>query len=382
MTAPLPREQFPVADRFRYLDHAGIAAPPTVVAHAVAREASAATMLGSTAAARRDERIEQVRATCAGIMGVPADDVTFIKSSADGLRLVAFGQPWVRGDRVILADSEHPSTAHPWMALARVGVNVDTVGAVGPAWSLPLEEFETALIAGAGRVRAVVVSWVHYARGWRTDLAALAELAHRHGAILVADVVQGLGVIPAQLADWGVDAALADGHNHLLGPEGVGLLYLSPTLRQTLWTPAVDEPAPVPDLAAQPEADRLLGRRRFETASPNRLGTAGLGAAAELLAGAGIEAIWTHVDAWCDQLADGLNGLGATVVSDRSAEGRSAIVTATFDDADPVALTDRLVSYGVIVSGRTDAVRFAPHGWNDDGDLAATLHAVDRAWRR
>lgn len=193
MTAPpLPREQFPVADRFRYLDHAGIAAPPTVVAHAVAREAAAATMLGSTAA-RRDDRIEDVRSTCAALMGVPTDDVTFVKSSADGLRLVAFGQPWARGDRVILSDSEHPATAHPWMALARVGVDVTAVPAVGDAWSLPLEAFEAALIEGAGRVRAVVVSWIHYARGWRTDLAALADLAHQHGAILVADVVQASG---------------------------------------------------------------------------------------------------------------------------------------------------------------------------------------------
>ncbi|MGI8710884.1 MAG: aminotransferase class V-fold PLP-dependent enzyme [Acidimicrobiales bacterium] len=383
MTAPpLPREQFPVADRFRYLDHAGIAAPPTVVAHAVAREAAAATMLGSTAAARRDDRIEGVRLTCAALMGVPTDDVTFVKSSADGLRLVAFGQPWARGDRVILSDSEHPATAHPWMALARVGVNVTAVPAVGDAWSLPLEAFEAALIEGAGRVRAVVVSWIHYARGWRTDLAALADLAHQHGAILVADVVQGLGIIPAQLADWGVDAALADGHNYLLGPEGVGLLYLSPTLRETLWTPTAEEPAPVPTLTPQPETDHRGDRRRFETASPNRLGIAGLGAAVELLAGAGIDAIWAFVDDWCDQLAEGLTALGATVVSDRTAEGRSAIVTATFDDADPAELTERLVTYGVIVSGRTDAVRFAPHGWNDADDLAATLHAVRRAWRR
>lgn len=383
--APLPREQFPVADRFTYLDHAGIAAPPTVVAHAVARAASSATMLGSTGAAGRDQRIEAVRRTCASIMGVPAEDLTFIKSSADGLRVVAFGQPWRPGDRVLLADSEHPATAHPWMALARIGVHVDIVPAVGEAWSLPLEAFETALVEGDGRVRAVVISWVHYARGWRTDLAALAEIAHRHGAMLVVDAVQGLGVIPAHLADWGVDAALADGHNFLLGPEGVGVLYLSPALRDTLWTPESESAAPTPALAPQPEAEAEAHRdddhRRFETASPNRLGTAGLGAATELLAGVGIDAVWAHVDAWCDALADGLTEIGATVVSDRSPEGRSAIVTATFGDTDPQELTERLVTHGVIVSGRTDAVRFAPHGWNDEDDLTATLRAVRRAWR-
>lgn len=379
---PLPRDQFPVADRVCYLDHAGVAAPPTVVAHAIAREASAATMLGSTGARRRDERIEEVRATCAGLMGVPDDDVTFVKGSAEALRVVAYGLPWTPGDRVVLADSEHPATSHPWVALTALGVHIDTVATVGRAWSLPLEAFEDVLVRGGGRVRAVVVSWVHYARGWRTDLAALSELAHRHGAIVVVDVVQGLGVVPARLAAWGVDAAFADGHNYLLGPEGVGLLYLSETLRDELWSPQVAEPAPAPTTPARPGVDPVREHRRFEAGAPNRLGIAGLGAAAELLAGVGIPAVWAHVDGWCDRLAAGLTELGAAIVSDRTPTGRSAIVTATFGATDPVDLTERLVTYGVIVSGRTDAVRFAPHGWNDDDDLAATLHAVRWAWRR
>lgn len=380
---PLPRDQFPVADRYRYLDHAGIAAPPTVVAHAVARDASAATMLGSVGERRRDERLEQVRAACAGLLGTPADHVTFTKSTADGLRLLAFGLPWAPGDRVVLADCEYPATIQPWLALSTRGVIVDQVASVGDTWELPLEAYEAALVAGAGRVKAVVVSWVQYARGWRTDLAALASLAHAHGAILVADVVQGLGVIPAHLADWGVDAALADGHNWLLGPEGIGLLYLAPALREGLWVPRSAGTAHVaPRGPHAPAADLPQPARRFEAGTPNRLGVAGLGAAVELLAGAGVEATWAYVDQWCDGLVEGLQELGATIVSDRSEAGRSAIVTATFGDTDPAELTERLVTHGVIVSGRGDAVRFAPHGWNDAEDLKATLRAVERAWSR
>lgn len=389
---PLPRDQFPVADRYCYLDHAGIAAPPLVVAHAVARDASAGTMLGSVGTHRRDERAEQVRTSCAALLGVPAAEVTFLKSSAEGLRLLAFGLRWAPGDRVLLADCEHPATAHPWEALAALGVDVEAVPAEGPAWALPLDGFERALRAGGGRVKVVVVSWVHYARGWRTDLAALAALAHEHGAILVADVVQGLGVIPCHLAEWGVDAAVADGHCWLLGPEGIGVLHLSPELRRTLWSATIDDGDTAtaggpPDVGVDPprSGDDQPGPstdHRFEVGSPNRHGIAGLGAAADLLGGVGVPAIWSYVDAWCDEFAAGLVALGAEVLSDRSAEGRSAIVTARFGDADPGELTERLVTHGVIVSGRSDAVRFAPHGWNDESDLHAALRAVRRAWRR
>ena len=382
-TTPLPREQFPVADRFRYLNHARVAAPPTMVAHALARDASAASALGSTGQARRVERVEAVRATCAGLLGADLDDVAFVRNTTEGLALVAAGLRWSSGDRVVLADREHPLTAGPWDALTGLGVEVVRVSPLGQGWSLPAERFEEALIAGGGTVRAVVVSWVNYARGWRHDLADLAALAHRHGAILVADLIQGLGVIPADVAAWGVDAAVAGGQKWLLGPEGIGLLHTTPELRSRLrvvdpgWTSIVDDGDRFRlDLTADPSA------RRFEGGTRNLGGIGGLGAAADLLAGTGIEAVWSHVDALCDRLVDGLTELGATVLSDRSPGARSAIVSASFEGRDAADLADRLDSHGVVVAAWHGAVRFSPHGWNDDDDLAAALHAVRRACRR
>lgn len=381
-STPLPREQFPVADRYRYLDHAGVCAPPTVVAHAIARDASTATMFGSVAGSRRADRTEEVRARCAGLLGVPVDDVAFVKNTTEGLGFVANGLTWAPGDRVVVADREFPSTVFPWLGLRDLGVEVDLLDPVGPGWTLPPERFEEALVAGGGRVRAVVVSWVQFARGWRSDLAVLADLAHRHGAILVADVIQGLGVLPAHLAEWGVDAAMADAHKWLLGPEGIGVLYVDPSLRERLrvlepgWASVVQRGEwGSLELHLDPSA------RRFEGGSYNLNGIAALGAAADLLAGAGIDAVWAHVDDLCEGLADGLRAQGATVVSDRSPAGRSAILSATFPDTEPAVVAERLLTHGVVVAARGDAVRFAPHGWNDHDDVAAVLDAVRRTCR-
>ncbi|HEX2577409.1 MAG TPA: aminotransferase class V-fold PLP-dependent enzyme, partial [Aquihabitans sp.] len=166
-------------------------------------------------------------------------------------------------------------------------------------------------------------------------------------------------------------------------PEGIGLLHTTPELRARLrvgapgWTSIVDEgDAFRVDLAADPSG------RRLEAGATNLGGIGGLGAAVELLQGAGVGAIWDHVDRWCQQLVDGLEELGATVCSDRAPARRSAIVAATFDGADPVELADRLVAHGVVVAAWHGALRFSPHGWNDVDDLAATLHAVRRATRR
>ena len=311
------------------------------------------------------------------------DDVSFVRNTTAGLALIANGLQWAVGDQVLIADRDHPLTIGAWCGLAELGVSVHVVAGDGEGWAIPVDAFADALEAGSGRVRAVVVSWVNFARGWRHDLAALATVAHAHGAILVVDLIQGLGVIPCSLADWGVDAAVAGSQKWLLGPGGIALLATTADLRQQLrlLEPGEGSMAETNHRYSFDPTQELSGRR-FEGGSWNRGGIAGVGAAADLLAGVGLDAIWAHVDQWCDRLVDGLTLLGATVLSDRSPAGRSAIVTASFEGADPKDLVGRLVSRGVVTAPRGGGIRFSPHAWNDDDDLDATLHAIGQAWTR
>lgn len=57
------------------------------------------------------------------------------------------------------------------------------------------------------------------------DLKTVTELAHRHGALVLADCVQALGKIPVDLHAWGVDYASFSAHK-LYGPKGIGALYV------------------------------------------------------------------------------------------------------------------------------------------------------------
>lgn len=330
---------------------------------------------GGEAWKRHEKREAQVRAAGARLMGVDADDVAFTANTTSGLGVVAGGLNWKPGDRVVVPACEFPSNLYPWLALEEQGVEVVRVHPVGPGERLELDAFEAALVGGG--VRVVAVSWVQFGRGWRLDLEELGRVCREHDSLLVVDAIQALGVIPAEFDRWGVDVAAADGHKWMLGPEGLGVLYVNDRAREVLrvvapgWNSVVHRQQwENRDLVLDPTA------RRFEPGTMNYAGIYGLGASLDLLLDAGVEEVWAHVDGLCTRLAAGLGDAGAEVLTDRSEGGASGIVTFRLSGEPPEETEARLLGNRFSVRARGGGVRVAPHGYNTDDEIDALVDAV------
>ena len=141
-----------------------------------------------------------------------------MRNTTEGINLVAEGFPWRDGDNMVTLADEFPSNQYPWMNLSSRGVECRRVPTIDGR--VDLAAIERACDA---RTRIVAISWVNFAHGWRNDLDALAELAHRRGAHLFVDAIQALGVFPLDVRRTPIDFLAADGHKWLLGPEGAGL---------------------------------------------------------------------------------------------------------------------------------------------------------------
>src|SRR5205085_5744801 len=101
-------------------------------------------------------------------------------------------------------------------------------------------------------------------------------------------------------------------------------------------------------------------------------GTMAVGASLRLLLDAGIDNVWVHVDALCSHLVDGLGALdGVRVLSDRSAEGRSGIVSFAVDGRDTASVAEELNAAGFVCAPRGGGVRVAPHGYNTVDEIDA-----------
>jgi len=366
------RRRMPVARRWAYLDHAAVAPLSGPAADLLAEWSGEAARDGATPYRRWMERLEETRRTAARLIGAEPAEVALVRNTTEGIGLVAEGFPWQPGDNVVLRDDEFPSNVYPWMNLSDQGVETRRVPT--DRGRLDLDRLAAACDA---RTRIIALSWVAYANGWRHDVGRLARLAHDHGALLFLDAIQGLGAFPLDVKQTGVDFLAADGHKWLLGPEGAGVFFTRYEHLGRLRPLGVGWNSVVHchdfdhiELALKPAAER------YEGGSPNTAGFLALGESLNLLAEYSFPAIAERV-LWLTDLACArLEGLGATVLSDRSGEHRSGIVSFELPGRDPKQVQAECLKRDVVLSCRSGRLRISPHAYNDQRDIERLVDGV------
>ena len=82
-------------------------------------------------------------------------------------------------------------------------------------------ELDTQLAASDG-VELVFATLSETSTGVVNDVRELAEVAHRHGALIVVDAVSGVGAVPCPQDEWGLDVVVAGSQKALMAPPGLG----------------------------------------------------------------------------------------------------------------------------------------------------------------
>ncbi len=311
----------------------------------------------------------------ARLFNVRPGDIAAGSSATELIASLAWAVTPPRGSNIVLVDVVFPSTAYPWMRVARhTGAEVRWVGG-----SNGLVTNEDVIAAMDEHTAVVALSHVEYRSGYRYDLSRLAAAAHAHGAVLVVDASQSAGAIPIDAAADGIDALITGSYKWLCGPFGAAAMYLDRGL-QTL------EPGLVGFRSHREMWDLDAGRVEFaEDASRFEYSTMAFGCALgltnaiEYLLGIGVDSIFAWNAGLADVLIDGLDLLGADVVSPRSGPERTSIVAVQFPGSDVDELARALHDAGVVASARMGAVRFSPHLYNTSDDITRALDVLRQA---
>lgn len=391
----LREEQFPALRDRAYLDCAAIGIAPQRAVAAVCdlarRTGRCADESGTDRHVALKREHTRTRALAARLIGAGESDVALVESTTHGLSIATAALPLGDGDAAAVSELEYIQLPTAWSHLKRRGVKIRRMSRRGAAVSLDAVREQL-----AGGARAVSISSVQWTSGARADLAALGALCREYDAFLVVDAAQHLGALPLNVEQTPVDVLVCGGHKWLNAPFGLGLLYLSPRIRERLRPPAAGFfAAPPPGAAASwGEAFTSPGFSAFEQLSftgdarawepggtPNFLGAAGLGASLKLIEEAGIGRIAARISALTDRLIDGLERFGVCVVSPRDPAARSGIVafTVAAGSAD-IAAARHLLAAGVAVGVRYTAgvggVRVSCHWFNTEDDVDRLLTAL------
>lgn len=368
------RTQFPVTERYIYLNHAAVAPVSAAVRRAMDEIVGGAATHGLAQLDVWRQLYSDARRSAARLVGAQPAQVAFLKNTTDGLIAAALGVDWRQGDNIVLARGEFPANVYPWLNLARRGVTVRWVEE--QQHRLRVDDFAAAIDA---RTRVLSISSVGFFAGFRNDLAALGRLCRERDVLFVVDGIQSVGALQIDFEALGIDCLAADGHKWLMGPEGCALFVVSNRALEQLQVAGLGWSSVHSaydflnyDMQLQPDA------RRFETGTQNTVGIAGLRAAIELLLDIGMPQVESRILSLTQRLADGLTGHGYQILGSRQPQEASGIVTLRSSIVSSGQLSSALTAAAVQHTERGATVRLSPHVYNTEDEIDAVIDLLRR----
>jgi selenocysteine lyase/cysteine desulfurase len=319
------------------------------------------------------------RELCARLIGASADEIALMVNTTYGINLAARSLPLLPGDVILTFDREFPANVYPWMALERVtGARLHRVPCTSDG--LPDEDALLRAMDEMPRVRAVTVSWVGFAAGYRADLARIGRACRERGIYFIVDAIQGLGPLTIDVRETPVDVFACGGQKWLLSPWGTGFVYVREELVRRL------EPSAVGWMATKVSDDfRSLvnydltwrdDARRFEVLTLPFQDFAGFNASLELLLEAEPAAVAETTARLADVIVDWARRRpDVRLVTPADRDRRAGIVAVI--PPDPAGASARLREGGVSHSLREGMIRLSPYWYNGAEEIERALRALE-----
>src|SRR5215218_3306263 len=322
------------------------------------------------------EDAEEIRALFARLVGGDAEGVAIVPSVSYGISVAAANVPVREGEKILILEDQFPSNVYAWRELAeRSRATLVTI---------PRPEdldWTRALLAEIDADTAVVaVPNCHWTDGSLVDLARVGEGVREAGAALVVDAIQSLGAHPFDVSDVRPDFLVASSYKWLLGPYGVGFMYVREEYREGKpiehnWINRRGS-QDFSGLVTYQDAFQP-GARRYDVGERSNFALLPMAAEAlRQLLDWEVENVSETIGTLTDLIEEKAGELGiVTIPKERRA--RHMIGLMLSPDV-PDDLARRLMRHGVFVSVRGPSVRVSPHLHNTEEDVDRFFDILER----
>ncbi|MFQ5858355.1 MAG: aminotransferase class V-fold PLP-dependent enzyme [Anaerolineae bacterium] len=382
---PAFRAEFPLLQKVSYFQTGSVAPLSNTVREAVIHTLDAEGDAGLTSPRLLENlgpQIEATRAHLAAFLGVSSTELGWTNNATMAIHYVIGSIQWQPDDVLVTSSTEHISTRTLQQGLAqRRGVRNVIV---------PVEEGDQPFLRSLEQTldrehqtRLLLLSHVSCLDGRRLPVAEATRLAHAHGVPVLVDGAQAVGQFPVNISDVGCDFYAGSARKWLLGPAGLGFLYVTQARLDRFFPDFVMAPGDTPPESQEEQADSLSVARRTEIGTQSLATRAGLDAALTLLETVGLTTIERYVARLSAHLRTGLQALpGISILTPLGNQQSSGITSFTLPDNDLDHVQHAVSELGerarVVVKVQLEfpAVRVSIAAFNTQDDVERLLQGL------
>lgn len=352
------RKDFPILNQkvndepLVYLDNAATSQKPNQVIDEVVhyyKNDNANTRRGvHTLGERATEEFETARQKVQQFINAKESrEIIFTKGATDSLNLVAstYGEDNIAaGDEIVISIMEHHSNLIPWQQLAnRKKAILKYIGLTADG-QLDMEDAKKKI---TDKTKIVSITHASNVLGVTNDIKQLAQIAHAHKAIMVADGAQAVPHMPVDVQDLNVDFYAFSGHK-MLAPMGIGVLYGKADLLKVM--SPYQYGGEMIDFVEKYQSTWTDIPWKFEAGTQNVSGAVGLGKAIDYLSSIGMENVENYEkDLVAYVLPKLLEIDGLTVYGPHDADHHSGVISFNLQNLHPHDVATALDMDGVAI---------------------------------
>jgi selenocysteine lyase/cysteine desulfurase len=320
------------------------------------------------------ELAEAARARFARLLNATTGEIAVTTSVSAGVSSLLSGLRHPEGrNKIVMSDFEFPTIGQNVHAQELVGMKVEHIPPAADV-TIPVDRLaesiddETALVA---------ITHVCFRNGAKTDVKTVIDIAHDAGALVLLDSFQAVGAVPIDVKELDADFVVGGTLKYLLGSAGLAFLYCRADLLaaitpiQTGWF--ADENIFQMDIFDYSPSSSAT---KFESGTPPvpsiYAGVAGM----DLMDGVGIAETEEHVSGLTDQLIEGLDRIGAKMVTPRDPARRGPMIAVAVTDEQ--AMVGALKEDGILTTPRDGNIRLSWHCYNSAEDVEAVVAGLKR----
>ena len=313
-------------------------------------------------------RYEAARTAFAQFINASADEVAIVTSVSAGINGVASALNFQQRKKGVMGEFEFPTMGHVWLGQRTRGAEVHFVGAEDNR--IPAANYEKIVDANT---LIVPLTHVCFKNGFRSEVNAVTQIAHRAGALVMLDDYQDCGTRPIDVKALDLDFFVTGTLKYLLGPPGLAFLYVRKELISSLVPTVTGWFAQANPFAYDPKQfDLSRTARRFESGSPSVPNVYAALPGFQLLQEIGLENVAGHIKNLAQSLLSYAHDLGIRAKTPADSAGPMVVLQCK----DSTLLVQKLAESSIVASNRHDGLRISFHVYNTMDDVKAVVEVL------